>query len=147
MVRSIKRQILALFSGIVIFMIVIFIIINGGFLERYYVSTRQTEFIKVYELLEDGMERGTLSSETASGELSRRAEKSNIAVIVLNRRYEPLYMNARDTQMLVNQLMGYLYNKNSQEILEEYARRDTRILSIKKENGGLSSARNRATCS
>ena len=118
MVRSIKRQILALFSGIVIFMIVIFIIINGGFLERYYVSTKQTEFIKVYELLEDGMERGTLSSETATGELSRRAEKSNIAVIVLNRQYEPLYMNARDTQMLVNQLMGYLYNKNNQEILE-----------------------------
>lgn len=118
MMRSIKRQIMALFSGIIIFMIVIIFIINGGFLERYYVSTKQSEFIKVYELLETGMKEGTLSSETASGELSRTAEKNNIAVIVLNRQYEPLYMNARDMQMMVTQLMGYLYNKNTQEILE-----------------------------
>ena len=116
--RSIKKQILMLFSGIVIFMIVLFLIINGGFLERYYISTRQSEFIAVYELLEQGMEEGTLEEETASGELSRRAEKSNIAVIVLNRKYEPLYINARDRQMMVTQLMGYLYNKNTQEILE-----------------------------
>ena len=116
--RSIKKQILMLFSGIVIFMIVLFLIINGGFLERYYISTRQSEFIAVYELLEQGMEEGTLEEETASGELNRRAEKSNIAVIVLNRKYEPLYINARDRQMMVTQLMGYLYNKNTQEILE-----------------------------
>lgn len=118
MMRSIKRQILALFSGIIIFMIVIIVIINGGFLERYYVSTKQAEFIKVYELLETGMEEDTLSSETASGELSQTAEKSNIAIIVLSREYEPLYINARDMQMMANQLMGYLYNKNTQEILE-----------------------------
>lgn len=118
MMRSIKRQILALFSGIIVFMIVIIVIINGGFLERYYVSSKQAEFIKVYELLETGMEEDTLSSETASGELSRTAEKSNIAIIVLSYQYEPLYINARDTQMMANQLMGYLYNKNTQEILE-----------------------------
>lgn len=118
MMRSIKRQILALLSGIIIFMIVIIVIINGGFLERYYVSTKQAEFIKVYELLETGMEEDTLSSETASGELSQTAEKSNIAIIVLSREYEPLYINARDMQMMANQLMGYLYNKNTQEILE-----------------------------
>lgn len=118
MLRSIKRQILALFSGIIIFMIVIITIINGGFLERYYVSTKQAEFIKVYNLLEIGMEEDTLSSETASGELSQTAEKSNIAIIVLSSQYEPLYINARDMQMMANQLMGYLYNKNTQEILE-----------------------------
>ena len=87
MLRSIKRQIMALFSGIIIFMIVIIFIINGGFLERYYVSTKQSEFIKVYGLLETGMEEGTLSSETASGELSQTAERNNIAVIVLNPQY------------------------------------------------------------
>ena len=118
MMRSIKRQIMALFSGIIVFMIIMFLILNGGFLERYYVSTKQSEFIQVYELLESGMEEGTLGSETASGELSQTAEKNNIAVIVLNRQYEPIYMNARDKQMMVTQLMGYLYNKNTQEILD-----------------------------
>ena len=118
MIRSIKRQIMALFSGIIVFMIVIMFIINGGFLERYYVSTKQSEFIEVYNLLESGMEEGTLSLETPSGELSQTAERNNIAVIVLNRQYEPLYMNARDMQMMVTQLMGYLYNKNTHEVLD-----------------------------
>lgn len=107
-----------LFSGIVIFMIVLFLVINGGFLERYYISTRQSEFIEVYELLEQGMNDGTLSKETTSGDLSKRAEKSNIAIIVLNRNYEPLYINARDRQMMVTQLMGYLYNQHTQEVLK-----------------------------
>lgn len=118
MLRSIKRQILALFSGLIIFMIVMMIIINGGFLERYYVSTKQSEFIKVYGLLEIGMKEDTLRSETASGALSQITENNNIAVIVLNQQYDLLYMNARDMQMMVTQLMGYLYNKNTQEILE-----------------------------
>lgn len=118
MIRSIKRQILLLFSSIVIFMIVLFVIINGGFLEKYYVSSKQAEFVKVYDILAEGMEQGTLSSETGNSELSQKIEQGNMAVIVLNRQYEPIYLSARDTQMLTNQLLGYLYNKNSQKILK-----------------------------
>lgn len=118
MIRSIKKQILMLFSGIVILMIGLLVVINGGFLEKYYVSTKKTEFIKVYELLDTGMELGTLSSESGNSELSQKIEQSNMSVIVLNRQYEPIYFSARDTQMLKEQLLGYLYNKNSQEILK-----------------------------
>ena len=48
------------FSGIVILMMVLFLIINGGFLERYYVFTKQADFIRFYELLEKDVKDGTL---------------------------------------------------------------------------------------
>lgn len=118
MVRSIKQQMMMVFSGIVVLMIVVLLIINGGFLERYYVSTKKAEFVHVHELLAEGVESGTLEGETPYSELSRSAEKSNIAIIVLNRAYEVVYMNARDSQTMTEQLLGYLYNKNNQEILE-----------------------------
>ena len=69
MFRSIKQQMMVAFSGIVVLMIVLFLIINGGFLERYYISTKQADFVRFYELLEKDVKDGTLEDETPEGEL------------------------------------------------------------------------------
>ena len=119
MFRSIKQQMMVAFSGIVVLMIVLFLIINGGFLERYYISTKQADFVRFYDLLEKDVKDGTLEDETPEGELGKKAEKSNIAILVVNQDYDPIYLNARDMQVMVNQLFGYLYNKNNQDVLKE----------------------------
>ena len=119
MFRSIKQQMMVAFSGIVILMMVLFLIINGGFLEKYYVFTKQADFVRFYELLEKDVKDGTLEEETPEGELGKKAEKSNIAILVVNQDYDPIYLNARDMQVMVNQLFGYLYNKNNQDVLKE----------------------------
>ena len=119
MFRSIKQQMMVAFSGIFILMMVLFLIINGGFLERYYISTKQADFVRFYELLEKDVKDGTLEDETPEGELGKKAEKSNIAILVVNQDYDPIYLNARDMQVMVNQLFGYLYNKNNQDVLKE----------------------------
>ena len=119
MFRSIKQQMMVAFSGIVILMMVLFLVINGGFLERYYISTKQADFVRFYELLEKGVKDGTLEDETPEGDLGKKAEKSNIAILVVNQDYDPIYLNARDMQVMVNQLFGYLYNKNNQDVLKK----------------------------
>ena len=118
MKHSIKRQMMTAFAGLILIMIFIFFVTNGIFLEKYYVSNKETEFKKVYEKLAEGVRDGSLLHETPEGELSKLAEKNNIAIVVIDREYNKVYMNARDLQMMVNQLLGYLYNKNTQEILE-----------------------------
>ena len=107
------------FSGIVILMMVLFLVINGGFLERYYISTKQADFVRFYDLLEKDVKDGTLEDETPEGDLGKKAEKSNIAILVVNQDYDPIYLNARDMQVMVNQLFGYLYNKNNHDVLKE----------------------------
>ena len=119
MFRSIKQQMMVAFSGIVILMMVLFLVINGGFLERYYISTKQADFVRFYELLEKDVKDGTLEDETPEGDLGKKAEKSNIAILVVNQDYDPIYLNARDMQVMVNQLFGYLYNKNNHDVLKE----------------------------
>ena len=116
---SIKRQMMTVFVGLILFMIVVFMIVNGSFLEKYYISNKKSEFIKVYTMVQEGVENGTLSSETPEKDLGRLTEKNNISIAVIDSEYNVVYTNVREKQMMVVQLFGYLYDKNHQEVLEK----------------------------
>ena len=119
MKHSIKRQMMTVFVGLILFMIVVFMIVNGSFLEKYYISNKKSEFIKVYTMVQEGVENGTISSETPEKDLGRLTEKNNISIAVINSEYNVVYTNVREKQMMVVQLFGYLYDKNHQEVLEK----------------------------
>ena len=61
---SIKRQMMTVFVGLILFMIVVFMIVNGSFLEKYYISNKKSVFIKAYTMVQEGVENGTIDSET-----------------------------------------------------------------------------------
>ena len=42
---------MTVFVGLILFMIVVFMIVNGSFLEKYYISNKKSEFIKAYTCL------------------------------------------------------------------------------------------------
>ena len=65
---SIKRQMMTVFVGLILFMIVVFMIVNGSFLEKYYISNKKSEFIKAYTMVQEGVENGTIDSETPEKE-------------------------------------------------------------------------------
>ena len=119
MKHSIKRQMMTVFVGLILFMIVVFMIVNGSFLEKYYISNKKSEFIKVYTMVQEGVENGTISSETPEKDLGRFTEKNNISIAVIDSEYNVVYTNVREKQMMVVQLFGYLYDKNHQEVLEK----------------------------
>ena len=119
MKHSIKRQMMTVFVGLILFMIVVFMIVNGSFLEKYYISNKKSEFIKAYTMVQEGVENGTISSETPEKDLGRLTEKNNISIAVIDSEYNVVYTNVREKQMMVVQLFGYLYDKNHQEVLEK----------------------------
>ena len=119
MKHSIKRQMMTVFVGLILFMIVVFMIVNGSFLEKYYISNKKSEFIKVYTMVQEDVENGTISSETPEKDLGRLTEKNNISIAVIDSEYNVVYTNVREKQMMVVQLFGYLYDKNHQEVLEK----------------------------
>ncbi len=119
MKHSIKRQMMTVFVGLILFMIVVFMIVNGSFLEKYYIFNKKSEFIKVYTMVQEGVENGTISSETPEKDLGRLTEKNNISIAVIDSEYNVVYTNVREKQMMVVQLFGYLYDKNHQEVLEK----------------------------
>ena len=80
MKHSIKQQMMMVFVGIVVVMMLVFMAVNGGFLEKYYIAEKQSEFVRTYSLLKNGVISGTLMEETPGSELSKLTEKNNIAV-------------------------------------------------------------------
>ena len=116
---SIKRQMMTVFVGLILFMIVVFMIVNGSFLEKYYISNKKSEFIKAYTMVQEGVENGTINSETPEKDQGRFTEKNNISIAVIDSEYNVVYTNVREKQMMVVQLFGYLYDKSHQEVLEK----------------------------
>ena len=109
--HSIKRQMIAVFAGMVICQLAILLVVNVKFLEPYYIRDKEMQFIHVYEELQNAVKKGTISNDEVQDELHVLCEKSNISYIVLDMDNEKLITNVHDTNMLKQQLAGYLLNQ------------------------------------
>ena len=110
MKHSIKRQMMAVFLGLMICLVTALFIINIRFLEPYYIDDKKTQFIEMYEALDQAVSNGALKSGNASGELAYLAEKNNISFLVEDHSGR-FYTNVHDKEQLKNQLLGYLLNQ------------------------------------
>lgn len=102
---------IAVFAGMVICLLAILLIVNVKFLEPYYIRDKEMQFIHVYEELQNAVKKGTISNDEVQDELHVLCEKSNISYIVLDMDNEKLITNVHDTNMLKQQLSGYLLNQ------------------------------------
>lgn len=102
---------IAVFAGMVICLIAILLVVNVKFLEPYYIRDKEMQFIHVYEELQEAVKKGTISNDEVQDELHVLCEKSNISYIVLDMDNEKLITNVHDTNMLKQQLSGYLLNQ------------------------------------
>lgn len=102
---------IAVFAGMVICLLAILLIVNVKFLEPYYIRDKEMQFIHVYEELQEAVKKGTISEDEVQDELHVLCEKNNISYIVLDMDNEKLITNVHDTNMLKQQLSGYLLNQ------------------------------------
>lgn len=108
--RSVKRQMITVFLGLLMSLIAALFIINVRFLEPYYIGNKKTQFIEMYHMLNQAVENGSLDNTDQSGELIFLAEKSNISFLVQDSS-GVFYTNVHDQEQLKNQLLGYRLNQ------------------------------------
>lgn len=114
--HSIKRQMAVVCIGLVVFTLAALLMINGCFLERYYVENKKDYFVKVYDILEEAAKEGNIQQDTVESELSKLAEKGNISYIVINAQGSglPIWQAEHEEGMLLRQLLGYVSGKNQE---------------------------------
>ena len=108
---SIKKQMIAMFVGLTLCVVVALFVINVRFLEPYYIHNKEDEFIRLYTELETAVDKGTLTDEDVFEELRNMAEKSNISFLVSDEQNRRVVTNVHDMDHLKQQLMGYLLNQ------------------------------------
>lgn len=108
---SIKRQMIVVFIGLGVCLILGMFIINVNFLESYYVHSKASEFVSMYEGLRKAMEEDAFEDTLVMSEVHRTAEMNNISYLVIDNRNNQVITNVHDRDMLKNQLLGYLLNQ------------------------------------
>lgn len=112
MKHSIKRQMIAVFGGLIVCLLFALLFINIRFLEPYYISNKKAEFMDLYEQLKDAAEDGTIADDDVVTTLEHMAEKNSISYLVLDiEADEMVTTNVRNLKMLNDQLTGYLLNQ------------------------------------
>ena len=119
--HSIKHQMIAAFVGLLACMMLALLIINGNFLEPYYIRNKQTQFIDIYGKLNEAIEKGTMTDEKVANSLVHLAEKSNTSFLILDESSGTVFTNVYDKDMLKNQMFGYLLNQ---------AQKDSKVLKL-----------------
>ena len=125
MKHSIRSQMTIIFVGLIIFILLVFLLVNENFLEHYYVYNKKADFKKVYNVLKTAAEEDRFNDNDIRSEIEYLAENGNIAIMVLdmtttNIRYE--HVHERDRETIVVKLLGYILGQEMEmpkEILED----------------------------
>ena len=104
-----------MFTGLLACLVVTIVIINGKFLEPYYINAKETRFVDMYETLDEIMTEGSLEEEDAFDGLLHLAEKNNTSFLILEAGSGLVMTNVHDKDMLSNQLLGYFINQAQED--------------------------------
>jgi two-component system sensor histidine kinase VanS len=103
--KSIKRQIIAVFLGLVGLCVGLIVFINYGFMEKFYLSNKEETLKTAYDTVVNA------NSSLDDAELSRFCSTNNVSVVLLDESTSTLsYSNLRkeDASRLQARLFGYV---------------------------------------
>ena len=111
--KSIKKQMVAVFLGLIVLILGLIFVVNNNFLERYYISRKTMEMQEMYELIDRTMKDGSFNEENVQSSVWRTIQRNNILVLVMNERHEIEFGTVEEQYgAMYLQLMGYIFEKN-----------------------------------
>lgn len=112
--KSIKKQMVAVFLGLLVLILALIFMVNSNFLEHYYTSRKTIEMQEMYQLIDSSLRDGTINDENVQNSIWRKIQRNNIFVLVMNEKHEIILetMQERYGSMYL-QLMGYIFGKNT----------------------------------
>ena len=110
MKHSIKRQMTVVFSGLIIFILVMMFLVYSKCLETYYIMHKESDLLEVHKTVGTALAQGNKEDERAW----KVMERTNISMLVLQDN-QVIFSPRGDQEQLVSQLRGYVFNQNQYE--------------------------------
>lgn len=112
--RSIQKQMVAVFLGLIVLILGLIFVVNNNFLEHYYISQKAVEMQEMYELIDQALKDDSINEESVQNSIWRKIQRNNIFVLVMNEKHESVLETAQEQYgSMYLQLMGYLFDKNT----------------------------------
>lgn len=114
--KSIKKQMVAVFLGLIVLILGLIFIVNNNFLEHYYTSRKTVEMQAMYELIDKALTDESINEESVQNSIWRKIQRNNIFVLVMNEKHEIVLETMQEQYgSMYLQLMGYIFGKNAGE--------------------------------
>ena len=113
MKRSIKRQMILVFAGLVCFALLAILILNEIFMERYYIVYKEKDLQEVHQLLSK-VDSAAELKEVLNNDAWSILERSNIAILVCDEAGSVMFRETNGTggELLAKQLVANLLDRN-----------------------------------
>lgn len=118
--KSIKKQLVAVFLGLLVLILGLIFIVNNNFLEHYYTSRKTVEMQELYQLIDSALRAGggRIDDENMQNSIGEKIQRNNIFVLVKNERLETVLETMPEQYgSMYLQMMGYIFGKNKGDMV------------------------------
>ena len=124
--HSIRRQLAAVFIGLMTGTILLCWFINSSFLQKYYVHNKQNVLLEVYGGLQEAVSEGDMDSETFRLKLQQSCSKYNLSLLVMDADSRPV-IAFRGDDFIRQQLWQHIF-MNTEETATVMKRTDQYVI-------------------
>nr|WP_317283484.1 HAMP domain-containing sensor histidine kinase [uncultured Sellimonas sp.] len=110
---SIRKQMAIIFAGLLLFLLLFLLAVNGAFAEWYYIANKKSDFMGIYHELYKIEKDDSLGDENEIIKLNHMAEKNNLSILIINGQLEVQYTNVYGPERMMDQMISYVLNKKN----------------------------------
>lgn len=109
---SIRRQMTAIFIGLFACILGAVLIINNGFLGRYYLSHKAKDLVRTYYAVDEVLQEGSLTDVSVLKGIINRTERGNIDIVVTDSSGTAVFSTLGESDPRLSQMISDVVGQN-----------------------------------
>lgn len=109
---SIRRQMTAIFIGLFVCILGAVLIINNGFLGRYYLSHKAEDLVRTYYAVDEVLQEGSLTDLSVLKGIISRTERGNIDIVVTDSSGKAVFSTLGESDPRLSQMISDVVGQN-----------------------------------
>ena len=113
--HSIRFKITLLFAGIICILIVMLLLFNITFSEKFYMNDKQEAMLNAYESIDDACDQyssGSLADTDLKNNLEQVSTSKGMSVIIVNSDWTTFYVSTQGDEMMLERLKKSIFNND-----------------------------------
>ena len=113
--HSIRFKITLLFAGIICILIVMLLLFNITFSEKFYMKDKQEAMLNAYESIDDACDQyssGFLADTDLKNNLEQVSTSKGMSVIIVNSDWTTFYVSTQGDEMMLERLKKSIFNND-----------------------------------
>lgn len=113
--HSIRFKITVLFAGIICILIVMLLLFNVTFSEKFYMQDKQEAMLNAYESIDDACNQyssGSISDTDLRNNLEQVSTSKGMSIIIVNSDWTTFYVSTHGDEMMLERLKKSIFNND-----------------------------------